>query len=53
MVVAQNSVNSVMAQKIIQTGTKYASFTERLLKFDLRVRDKVLFLISLKGAHFH
>ena len=36
-------------QKIIQTGARQAVFREILLKSDLRVRDKVPFLISLKS----
>ena len=44
MVVAKNSVNSIVLKNIIQTGTRDVVFREILLKFDLRVRGKVPFL---------
>ena len=48
MVVAENSVNSMVDKKKILTGTKHGVFRE---KFDLRVLGKVPFLLSLKGWH--
>ena len=48
MVVGKIPVNSIAVKKIIETGTRHDEFNEILLKFDLRVRGKVSFYISLK-----
>ena len=48
MVVAENSVNSMVDKKKILTGTKDGVFRE---KFDLGVLGKVPFLITLKSCH--
>ena len=48
MVVAENSVNSMVDKKKILTGTKHGVFRE---KFDLGVLGKVPFLITLKSCH--
>ena len=49
MVVDKNSVNRIVVKKMIYTGTRYGGFRQILLKFDLRVRGKVPFLISSKS----
>ena len=49
MIVAKNSLNSILDNKVIQTGTRHNEFREILLKLDLRVRSKIPFFIYLKS----
>ena len=49
MLVAKNSVNSIVFKNITLTGTRHAVFRDILFKFDFRVLGKVPFLIYLKG----
>ena len=49
MIVAKNSLNSILDNKVIQTGTRRNEFREILLKLDLRVRSKIPFFIYLKS----
>ena len=49
MLAAKNSVTSIAVKRIILTGTRHAILREILLKFDLKIRGKVPFLIPLKS----
>ena len=49
MIAAKNSLNSILDNKVIQTGTRHNEFREILLKLDLRVRSKIPFFIYLKS----
>ena len=49
MVAVKRFSEQYIVKKIIETRTKHDEFREILLKFELRVRGKVPFLISLKN----